>query len=299
MLFVDWTPSVEAFHIGGISVRWYSLLWCVGLIFAYVIVQRLYKQQRIADEKFEPLFFYCFFGILIGARLGHCIFYQPEDYLTSVKGVAEMLLPVRFAPDSWDFVFRGYEGLASHGGAAGLAVAVWLYARKTGLKLLNVIDNIAIATPITACCIRLGNLMNSEIIGTPTQMPWGFVFHNTREALVDGQLAPRHPAQLYEALAYLAIFIIGIIIYRNELKNSNGGKSMKLVGSGFYLGFCITTIFLFRFFVEFLKKEQVDFEQGMMLDMGQLLSIPFIIAGIYFMIRRKWKNSTPTSSKTD
>ena len=298
MLFVDWQPSIEAFSIGDLSFRWYSLLWCIGLVFAYAIVQRLYKQQRIPDEKFDPLFFYCFIGILAGARLGHCIFYQPEDYLTSVKGVLEMLLPLRFATDSWSFEFRGYEGLASHGGAAGLALAVWFYAKKTGVRLLHVLDNIAIATPITACCIRLGNLMNSEIIGTPTQMPWGFVFH-TPDALVDGQLAPRHPAQLYEALAYLVIFIIGIMIYRNELKNSKAGKNMSRVGSGFYLGFCIAAIFTFRFFVEFLKKEQVDFEEGMILDMGQLLSIPFIIAGVYFMIRRKWKSSTPMSSKMD
>ena len=137
---------------------------------------------------------------------------------------------------------------------------------------------------MTACCIRLGNLMNSEIIGNPTDMPWGFYFH-TPDAFVDGMLVPRHPAQLYEALAYFIIFIIGVCIYRKHgLKKAE--QSYMSVGTGFYFGFCLAAIFLFRFFVEFLKKEQVDFEQGMVLNMGQLLSIPFILVGIYFMFRK-------------
>ena len=282
--FIDWQPSVEAFAIGSYSVSWYSLMWCLGLLFAYLIVQRLYKHQKIEDEKFEPLFFYCFLGVLIGARLGHCIFYEPAYYLTSMKGFLEMLIPFhQMADGSWKFT--GYEGLASHGGTIGLIVAMFLYWRKMKLKPWVVMDNIAIAVPATACCIRIGNLMNSEIIGNPTDMPWGFIFH-TRDALVDGQLAPRHPAQLYEAIAYLLIFIVGAFIYWRWYKTQNMASTSSIaVGKGFYFGFCLVTIFTFRFFIEFLKKEQVDFEQGMPLDMGQLLSIPFVLLGGWCMWR--------------
>ncbi|MCM1313349.1 MAG: prolipoprotein diacylglyceryl transferase [Bacteroides sp.] len=294
--FIDWQPGLEILRIGGFSLRWYSFLWCVGLLFAYLTVQKLYKQQKIADEKFEPLFLYCFFGILIGARLGHCLFYEPEYYLSSAKGVIEMVLPIRFAPGTWDWEFRGYEGLASHGGTIGLTLALILYVKRMKVPVLTVLDNVAIATPLTACCIRLGNLMNSEIIGSPTEMPWGFLFH-TRDALVDGVLVPRHPAQLYEALAYLLIFFAEVAIYRKygmrsgkpkaAAHQSEASRTGMSVGTGFYFGFCLTAIFVFRFFVEFIKKEQVDFEEGMLLDMGQLLSIPFVIIGIYFIIRSK------------
>ena len=281
-LFIDWQPSVEAFSLGSFSVRWYSLLWCLGLLLAYLIVQRLYKQQKIGDEKFEPLFFYCFLGVLIGARLGHCIFYEPGYYLTSGKGFMEMLLPMhQMADGSWKFT--GYEGLASHGGTIGLIIAMMLYWNRMSLKPWVVMDNIAISVPATACCIRLGNLMNSEIVGKTTDVAWAFIFHS-HEALVNGELVPRHPAQLYEAIAYLVFFIVGVLIYGHWYKAQDmSEKSPIAVGTGFYFGFCLSTIFLFRFFVEFLKKEQVDFEQGMPLDMGQLLSIPFVILGGWCM----------------
>lgn len=312
-LFIDWQPDIDIFEIGGFSLRWYSFMWCIGLLFAYVIVQKLYKHQKIADEKFEPLFLYCFLGVLIGARLGHCLFYEPTQYLGSLKGFMEMLLPVRFAQDSWEWEFRGYEGLASHGGVIGLTAALLLYVKKTKVPALVVLDNVAIAAPMTSCCIRIGNLMNSEIIGSATDVPWAFLFH-TRDALVEGMLVPRHPAQLYEAIAYFIIFIAGAMIYRKyntDAKNTNhssatervfssterehadnaskknGRQTRFTVGTGFYFGFCLATIFTFRFFVEFIKKEQVDFEQGMLLDMGQLLSIPLIIVGAIFMIGRK------------
>lgn len=290
ILFIDWTPSVEAFSFGSFSVRWYSLCWCIGLLLAYLIVQRLYKQQKIDNEKFEPLFLYCFLGVLIGARLGHCIFYEPQYYMTSMKGFAEMLLPFR-QNSGGEWQFTGYEGLASHGGTIGLIIAMVLYWRRMKLKPLFVMDNIAIAVPATACFIRLGNLMNSEIIGKTTDVAWAFVFH-TREALVDGQLVPRHPAQLYEALAYMLIFIIGIAIYIKWYKGQEQSPASPIaVGTGFYFGYCLATIFIFRFFIEFLKVEQVEFERGMPLDMGQLLSIPFIIIGIYCMMKAKRKKN--------
>ena len=287
-LFIDWQPSIEAFSIGSFSVRWYGLCWCMGFLVAYLIVQRLYKQQNIEDEKFDPLFFYCFLSVLIGARLGHCIFYEPGYYLTSFKGFIEMLIPFhQLADGSWKYT--GYEGLASHGGTIGLIIGMALYCRKTKVKPWVVMDNVAIAVPAMAALIRLGNLMNSEIIGNPTDMPWAFIFH-THEAMVDGSLVPRHPAQLYEALAYLVIFVAETIIYRRWYAvQQMPQKSSIAAGTGFYFGFCLATIFIFRFFIEFLKKEQVDFEQDMPLDMGQLLSIPFVILGVWCMWNAKRK----------
>ena len=236
---------------------------------AYFIVQRLYKQQKIKDEYFDPLFLYCFFGILLGARLGHCLFYQPEYYLTSFKHFVEMIVPIHFLPGGgWKFV--GYEGLASHGGTIGLIVALYLYYRRTRLNLWQVLDNIAIATPITACFIRLGNLMNSEIIGKVTDVPWAFIFERVDKM-------PRHPGQLYEAIAYFLFFYVGLWFYR---------KRPQRVGTGFFFGLCLTLIFTFRFFIEYTKDIQVDFESGMLLNMGQILSIPFIAIGIYCMCRK-------------
>lgn len=279
-LFIDWQPDINAFSVGPVEVKWYSLMWAVGLILAYFIVKRLYRHQNIPEEKFDPLFVYCFLGVLIGARLGHCLFYEPEYYLGSKNGFIEMLLPIKILPDG-DWKFHGYAGLASHGGAIGCFLAMWIYSVRNKVGLLTVVDNVCIAVPLTACCIRIGNLMNSEIIGVQTDVPWAFIFH-TRDALVDGVAVPRHPAQLYEALAYLVIFIIGVSVYYVQSRKETNKIA---VGTGFHFGLCITLIFVFRFFIEFIKKEQVDFEKGMALDMGQLLSIPFIIAGVFLMLR--------------
>ena len=168
--------------------------------------------------------------------------------------------------------FTGYEGLASHGGTLGLMIALYLYYKRTHVNLWRVLDNIAIATPVTACFIRLGNLMNSEIIGNVTDVPWAFIFER-----VDMQ--PRHPGQLYEAIAYAIFFFVGWYFYKN--------KPQK-VGSGFFFGLCLTLIFTFRFFIEYTKEVQVSFESGMLFNMGQLLSVPFIIIGVACMVGGKW-----------
>ena len=199
--FITWNPN-EGFG----PFRWYGLCWLIGLALAYYIVKRLYKEQKIKDELFDPLFIYCFIGILLGARLGHCIFYEPDHFLTSGKGLVEMFLPIRFlAEGGWKYV--GYQGLASHGGTLGLIIALWLYVRKTKICIWTVLDNIAIATGITACFIRLGNLMNSEIIGKVTDVPWAFIFER-----VDMQ--PRHPGQLYEAIAYGILFALMWLLHK-------------------------------------------------------------------------------------
>lgn len=266
---INWNPNPELFNLfGSIPIRYYGLLWVIGIALAYVIVHRQYRDRKIDEKKFEPLFFYCFFGILIGARLGHCLFYQPDYYLNHFW---EMILPVKFLPDG-GWKWTGYEGLASHGGTLGLIISLWLYCRKTKMHYMDVLDMIAVATPITACCIRLANLMNSEIIGQPTDVPWAFVFKRV-------DMLPRHPAQLYEAIAYFIFFLGMVYLYKRGLK-----KQVSLpYHRGFYFGLCLTEIFVFRFFIEFLKENQVNFEDSMRLNMGQWLSIPFIIIGIYFM----------------
>ena len=261
------------FLFRGREIRYYSIMWVIGLAAAYFIVKKVYKDRGIKQEVFEPLFIYCFLGILIGARLGHCIFYEPENYLTSFKGFLEMLLPVRFGIEG-GIEFVGYSGLASHGGTIGIIIAMILYCRKYNVKVLECIDMVCVATPLTAACIRLGNLVNSEIVGKATGTDWGFVF------VQNGENFARHPAQLYEAIAYVIIFILTVLIYR---------KHREKIGSGFYFGFCIATIFTFRFFIEFCKEVQVEFEESMAFDMGQLLSIPFVIGGIWLMLHSRKK----------
>ena len=264
-LFINWNPNVVALDLGFIAIRWYSLFWAIGLISVYLLMHRLYRQQKIREEQFEPMFMYCFLGILIGARLGHCLFYEPGYYLSHP---AEMLLPFRNVPGK-GWTFTGYEGLASHGGTLGLMIALWLYAKHVGLKFLHVLDNVAIVTPICACAIRLGNLMNSEIIGRPTDVPWAFIFERV-------DMLPRHPGQLYEAICYAIFFGIHWFFYR---------RYPQKVGSGFFFGLCLFLIFTSRIFIEYTKENQEAFEEGMLLNMGQLLSIPFVVLGLYCMFR--------------
>ena len=273
-LFINWNPDIVALDLGFIAIRWYSLCWAIGLVAVYLLMHKLYKQQKISEEKFDPMFMYCFLGILIGARLGHCLFYEPGYYLSHP---VEMILPIRNVPgQGWKFT--GYEGLASHGGTLGLMIALWLYAKHVGLKFMHVLDNVAIVTPICACAIRLGNLMNSEIIGRPTDLPWAFIFEKV-------DMLPRHPGQLYEAICYAIFFFIGWAIYR---------KKPQLVGSGFFFGLCLFLIFTSRIFIEYTKENQEAFEDGMLLNMGQLLSIPFVVLGLYCMIK-----SSSAPGKTD
>lgn len=269
--YILWNPDDTALRIGSFAMHWYSLCWLIGLVLAYLIVRRLYKEQKIKDELFDPLFLYCFIGILVGARLGHCLFYQPDVYLSSWQHFVEMILPIEFNGNG-DWHFTGYRGLASHGGTFGLMFALWLYVKKTKLNIWRVLDNIAIATPATAFFIRIGNLMNSEIIGKPTDVPWAFIFEQV-------DMLPRHPGQLYEALAYAVLMFIGWTIYR---------RRPQRVGTGYFFGLCLTYIFTARFLIEFTKEIQEPFEAALPINMGQILSLPFIAIGIACMVGGKW-----------
>lgn len=276
--YIIWNPDKVLFTLGSFEVRWYGLLWCIGLAAAYFIVQWIYRREKIGQDKFEPLFIYCFVGIILGARLGHCLFYEPAYFLSHP---IEMFLPIRqLADGSWKLT--GYAGLASHGGTAGIILALWLYVRRYKMPILTVVDIIGIATPITACAIRLGNLMNSEIVGKATESAMGFIF------VQNGEDFARYPAQLYEALAYLLLLFIGLAFYL---------KSRYRIGTGFYFGLCLSYIFIFRFFIEFLKEVQEQWELNMVdaigLNQGQMLSLPFALVGCYFLYKsiRKQKIS--------
>lgn len=310
--YINWNPDLIALQLGPLAIRWYSLCWLIGLMLAYLFVKKMFVEQKYGEDKVDPLFFYCFFGIILGARLGHCIFYQPDYFLASAKGVFEMFVPIKLlgtgvmdSLQSGNWKFIGYEGLASHGGTTGIILALWIYCRKMKMKMITLVDVISIATPITCTFIRLGNLMNSEIIGKPTDMPWAFVFER-----VDMQ--PRHPGQLYEAIAYAILFIIMWKLYHstnttnkkdNKVRTNfsseargyaktESWKENKLIGTGFFFGLCLLYIFTFRFFIEWTKEYQEAFEAGMLFNMGQLLSIPFIIIGSLFTYRgvKLWKS---------
>ena len=269
ILNIIWDIDPVLFKLGPLQLRYYSICWMLAFACGFLLMKSIYQKENIPIEKLVCLFMYIFFGTFIGARLGHCLFYDPLYFLTHPL---DMLLP--FGKDEYGNVaFTGYAGLASHGGAIGIIIAIAIYAYRYKGGVWNILDKLAVVAPLSGMFIRLGNFFNSEIIGYPTNMQWGIIFGRIDDL-------PRHPAQLYEAIAYLAIF--GILYYLYTRK----GKRFQ---SGFIFGLALTLIFSFRFFVEFYKEIQEDFESGMLLDMGQYLSIPFFIAGI-IIILFKYKN---------
>lgn len=271
-LYIYWQPSEIAFQVGSLAVRWYGLCWLTGLVLGFFLMKWLYRQHRYSDQQFEPLFLYVFIGVLIGGRLGHCLFYEPDYFLSSPTHMVEMVLPIHFL-EGGGWRFTGYAGLASHGGVIGMLVGLYLYLRRTKMRPWVVLDFMGVCSCITATFIRLGNLMNSEIIGNITDVPWAFIF-----ARVDQ--APRHPGQLYEALAYFCFFWIILAVYRYKRNK---------VGTGFFFGLCLTLVFVFRFAIEYTKEVQESFESALPIDMGQILSIPFIIIGIWAMAQSRGK----------
>ncbi len=257
---INWNVDPEIFWITDtFPLRYYGLLWALGLISGYHIVKRIFVKENIPVESLEKLIIYVFVGAFLGARLGHCFFYEPLYYF---QNPIEILLPIKKIGDSYSFI--GFQGLASHGGVIGVLTAIILYARKFKINLLWILDRIAIASTVTAAFIRIGNLMNSEIYGKPTNGNWGMVFQRD-------DLIPRHPTQIYEALSYFLIFGILILIYKfNYLRMQNG----------LLLGIYFTLFFSTRFIIEFFKENQVGFEDSMTINMGQILSIPFILVGL-------------------
>ncbi|NET37581.1 MAG: prolipoprotein diacylglyceryl transferase [Cyanothece sp. SIO1E1] len=262
--YITWNVDPEIINVFGFSLRYYGILFVSGLILCLYLLNWIFKQEEIPVENLDLLSTYGMIGILVGARLGHCLFYEPSYYLSHPL---EMILPFTFAEEV-GIQFIGYRGLASHGGALGILIALYFYARKTKHGLLDIMDLIAVVAPLACGFIRLGNFMNSEIIGLPTLQPWGVIFERVDQV-------PRHPAQLYEAFAYFLIFIIMINLYKRERKRFN---------SGFFFGLVLVLCFTARFIIEFVKENQVGFEDAMRLNMGQLLSLPYLAIGLGFII---------------
>ena len=267
-MYITWKVDPELFTLLGREIRWYGLLWVIGLVVAIVIVQKIFEKERLPEKWFDSLFVHMMLGIVVGARLGHCLFYEPAYYLAN---------PLE--------VFAIWEGgLASHGGVIGIIIAVWIYSKRVTKKsMLWTFDRVIVPTGFTAAAIRLGNLMNHEIYGGPTSQPWGFRFITNIGHWKAGVAEPifsepSHPTQIYEALIYLLVFAITMYLYwKTDAKNKQG----LLIGIGMII------IFVSRFFIEFVKHVQVDSEIAMRestgLILGQWLSIPFILWGLWLV----------------
>jgi prolipoprotein diacylglyceryl transferase len=266
--YINWNIDPEIVNLFGIvSIRYYGFLFVTGLYLGYFIVKQIYVKENLPVENLDTLAFFIFVGTIVGARLGHCLFYEPAYYL---KHPLDIILPVRRGING-NLEFTGFQGLASHGGAIGVLVAILWYCKKFHVDFLWVMDKVAIATPVTGAFIRLGNFMNSEIIGEPTESNYGIVFQRI-------DMLPRHPTQLYEAFSYLTIFFVLYGLYsRQREKRKNG----------YFFGLFLVMLFGVRFVLEFLKINQVDFENGMILNMGQLLSIPFILSGVWLIFSKQ------------
>ncbi len=247
-------------------LKYYGLFFVIGLLLGYQIVKWIYNKENIPVENLDKLATYIFIGTLLGARLGHVLFYQPDYYFDHPL---EIFLPIQEINGSYEFI--GFQGLASHGGVLGVFISIIWYSIRYKINLLWILDRIAIAGPVGGAFIRLGNFMNSEIYGKPTNGNWGVVFQRD-------DLIPRHPTQLYEALSYF--IISGILIYTYK-------KSKNKKFNGILFGVFLILLFLARFIIEFFKENQVAFENQMTLNMGQWLSLPFIIAGVLLLILQR------------
>lgn len=259
-LFIHWNVDPVIFHIGSFGLRWYSLLFVSGFILGWFIFKWFFRREGVPENLLDSLLYTLLIATIVGARLGHCIFYQPEYYFGSWQGFLEIFMP-----------WKG--GLASHGGTIALFLAmIWYahhYGRKNNFDFVWLLDHLCIAVAFAATFIRLGNLMNSEIYGDVTALPWGFIFERR------GETEPKHPTQIYEALSYLILGIVLILMYKYKLNK---------IYRGTFIGIFFIVCFGSRFLIEFIKEPQVAFEDNMILNMGQKLSIPFILLGIAFLI---------------
>lgn len=257
---IQWTVDPNLIEIGPLTIRWYGLLFASGFLIGYYIMEKIFKKEGIQKEWLDKVLVYTMIGIVLGARLGHVFFYDWDYYSQN--------------PSEIIMIWHG--GLASHGAAIGAILALWLYSIRVSKKsLLWILDRVVITAALGGALIRMGNLMNHEIVGKPTELPWGFIFE-----LVDN--VPRHPAQLYESLCYFAIFGV---LYRAYWKYNAGNKR------GFLFGLFLTLIFSVRFVIEFLKENQSAFEADLPINMGQILSIPMVMIGLVFIFLSYKKNT--------
>lgn len=256
---IMWDVSPVIFKLGSLQIRWYGLFFALAFYLGYIILEKqVFKRENLPVKLLDSLATYVVIATVIGARLGHILFYQPMDYLADPISILKI----------WE------GGLASHGAAIGILIAIWMFTRKSGKSFLWTLDRVVIVVALGGFFIRMGNLMNSEIYGHITSLPWGFVF------VRDGQADPRHPTQIYEALSYLVLFAALLVYFKRNY------KTMK---EGFIFGIFLIVLFGVRILIEFLKEPQVAFEQTMTLNMGQWLSIPFVLAGLYLLWRTSRK----------
>ena len=269
LLEITWKVDPAIFTIGDREIRWYALGFIFGFAIGYKIVERMFKREKLNLAWLDPLLYFTVGGTIIGARLGHCLFYSPQYYLSN---------PIE--------ILKVYEGgLASHGGVLGIIIAIWFFSKYYSHRsMLWTFDKLVTPTGLVAAFIRLGNLMNHEIYGHQTDVPWGFRFIENLTYWKRGAepifSPPSHPTQIYEAICYFLTFGLCMWLY---FKKDAWKKE------GLIFGIFMICIFLSRFFIEFLKLPQEAFEEGMTLDMGQWLSIPFVLLGIYCIWRAMTK----------
>ncbi|WP_274473724.1 prolipoprotein diacylglyceryl transferase [Mangrovimonas aestuarii] len=302
LLKFDWNPITGLDIIGNFKIHFYSLTWIIAFLLGWIIIKRIYKRENVSEEYLDPLFIYTVLATMIGARLGHVLFYQSElirqDFLS-------IFLPFRFKPE---FEFTGFQGLASHGAAIGIIIGMYLYRRKYKYKsLLWILDRIVMPVAAGGVFIRIGNFINSEIVGKITNSNFGVRFiqdqytkreaiqltgikdakaaynaiaHNPDFAHLLDAVPYRHPAQLYESFCYIFVFIILWFVYT---KTNKGEKT------GYLFGLFLVLLWTVRFFIEYVKEAQVEGREDwiMGLNTGQILSIPFILLGFYFMFGYK------------
>jgi prolipoprotein diacylglyceryl transferase len=254
--YINWDVNPDIVSFWGLTIRYYGVLFAASFFFGYLIMQKIFKNEGLSTELLDKLTMYMAIGTVVGARLGHCLFYQPDYYLSN----------------PWEILKIWHGGLASHGAAIGILIALYYFSKKNKKPYLWILDRIVIVVALAGFFIRMGNLMNSEIYGIETSLPWGFIF------VRDGQTIPKHPTQIYEALSYLLIFVLLYSIYNKKGKNVKQGLIFSLF---------LILLFTVRFFIEFIKEDQVGFEQGMSLNMGQWLSIPFVLIGFYLLNRSR------------
>lgn len=286
--YITWNVDPVLIHLGSLQIRWYGLLWALGFVIGYYVMKRIYKKERMTDDSMDKLLIYMLVSTIIGARLGHCLFYEPQEYLAHPLDILKI----------WE------GGLASHGGAIGILIGLWLYVRnynkskkeKDNLQQISyiwILDRIVIAVCLVGALIRVGNVMNHEIYGTPTSLPWGFVFLRGAEQFCGtfdnftpcfawdapcppSEWLPCHPTGLYEA--FFCLVTMGILLWM-YYKRDFGHKQ-----PGLMFGTFLVIIFGSRICIEFLKNVQVDFERNMVFDMGQWLSVPFVVIGIVMIV---------------
>jgi phosphatidylglycerol:prolipoprotein diacylglycerol transferase len=276
-LFINWNIDPEIFRIGGFALRYYSVMFAFAFVFSYLLLSKIYKRENTPQQLLHTLSIYIFIGTLVGARLGHTLFYEFGYYKDHLL---EIILP--FKINNGKFELTGYQGLASHGGAIGIIISVVLYCKKYTHSFLWIMDRLGIVVALSGFFIRLGNLFNSEIIGKPSTVSWAFVFERVDPI-------PRHPSQLYESILYLVIFIVLYFVYKIVHKHQNG----------FLFGCFLVMLFSVRFLVEFTKENQEAFEDALAINMGQILSIPFILIGIYLMVSKSKKHANYTFDTTN